>query len=856
MPGILPMKVIKMGSNAQSRIAQACDRCRSKKIRCDGVRPCCTQCKNVGFECKTSDKLSRRAFPRGYTESLEDRVRALEAEVRDLKTLLDERDEKIEVLSRIHSFGTPRQKAQPNSTPSPASTSGAVSETSRSPLSEEAKPSPAETERVITVKYPTKSSGSSPFAGPSSVRAFSSTLTSKLEARGISSSSFSTKALTAFPPKTYQRKASSLQSLPRLVSDQLINIYFQEWAPLYPVVHRSTILKAYDRYLADPSLLKDQPLTIIQLNLIFGIAALSSMSRTNQDPKLFENNWYTPLESLSGEMSVPAIQCMVLAQMYFLTKGDYQSLLRYRALSVGTIQSLGLDQSQQDFVRDPLLHETRKKVFWCQYMLDRFTATMTGLPVMLRDDRIGTEMPADIDDENITEDGLLPGLPDECTRMSSALALIEASRILGKALEILYPSAANAQVSVTKLHGLSEELDTWNKGLPTHLKLIFIQDRPSTNVTSSRSPLLSLVYYFIRILIHRPAACFGTADIMNPALLTISDSSKHIIQILQLLDERRLSLSLAINRLEVAYLSGLGILWQDMTLERGNKLVQESRNLLLDVKVQLEPESNTAATEFRILSNLITGADSQRSMKIKKALQTSQSRADVGAEPKSAKDGVQSRRNTISNLSAPHRSPQQMRQQPGAMDPPRTMSRPKSFDISSGVNVDYYPLNADSLRSVSTTDVSKMALSAAEWEGILSDLDHGNLNIFTGIYGGQECADQPSSNVPIDNSYSPHQSTSAYAPIMQQHVRLSPQDTSSEAWSACSSGDVSYVHDGVRSYPAENTMNTDDGLPFKDFDLTQSLQMVDAVKGIMIPSAEEDFVDLGIFDGWDRSLMA
>jgi hypothetical protein len=26
MPGVIPMKVIKVGSNAQSRIAQACDR--------------------------------------------------------------------------------------------------------------------------------------------------------------------------------------------------------------------------------------------------------------------------------------------------------------------------------------------------------------------------------------------------------------------------------------------------------------------------------------------------------------------------------------------------------------------------------------------------------------------------------------------------------------------------------------------------------------------------------------------------------------------------------------------------------------------------------------------------------------
>jgi hypothetical protein len=118
MPGILPMKVIKIGSSSQqTRIAQACDRCRSKKIRCDGIRPCCSQCTNVGFECKTSDKLSRRAFPRGYTESLEERVRQLEAEVRELKDLLDEKDEKIDMLSRIHSYSSysPQQSTPPRS---------------------------------------------------------------------------------------------------------------------------------------------------------------------------------------------------------------------------------------------------------------------------------------------------------------------------------------------------------------------------------------------------------------------------------------------------------------------------------------------------------------------------------------------------------------------------------------------------------------------------------------------------------------------------------------------------------------------------------------------------------------------
>ena len=116
MPGILPMKVIKVGTSAQSRIAQACDRCRSKKIRCDGITPCCSQCANVGFACKTSDKLSRRAFPRGYTESLEERVRVLETEVQELKDLLDEKDEKIDMLSRIHSNSS--SIGRPSNTPS------------------------------------------------------------------------------------------------------------------------------------------------------------------------------------------------------------------------------------------------------------------------------------------------------------------------------------------------------------------------------------------------------------------------------------------------------------------------------------------------------------------------------------------------------------------------------------------------------------------------------------------------------------------------------------------------------------------------------------------------------------------
>ncbi|SCU89845.1 LAFA_0E21352g1_1 [Lachancea sp. 'fantastica'] len=95
------------------RVAQACDRCRSKKTRCDGKRPQCSQCAAVGFECKVSDKLSRRAFPKGYTETLEERVRELEAENRRLVALCDLKDEQLHLVSRFSS------KSRPGTTSSP-----------------------------------------------------------------------------------------------------------------------------------------------------------------------------------------------------------------------------------------------------------------------------------------------------------------------------------------------------------------------------------------------------------------------------------------------------------------------------------------------------------------------------------------------------------------------------------------------------------------------------------------------------------------------------------------------------------------------------------------------------------------
>jgi hypothetical protein len=100
------------------------------------------------------------------------------------------------------------------------------------------------------------------------------------------------------------------------------------------------------------------------------------------------------------------------------------------------------------------------------------------------------EYPVDADDEYITEKGFLPTLPGEYTKLSSALALFRLSRILSKVLTELYPGSASHEISFRTIASLADELEDWQSNLAPHLKLTFAQDKPSTNVTSSRSPVL------------------------------------------------------------------------------------------------------------------------------------------------------------------------------------------------------------------------------------------------------------------------------------------------------------------------------------------------------------------------------
>ncbi|KAL2037437.1 hypothetical protein N7G274_009922 [Stereocaulon virgatum] len=604
MPGILPMKVIKVGTSAQSRIAQACDRCRSKKIRCDGITPCCSQCANVGFECKTSDKLSRRAFPRGYTESLEERVRALETEVKELKDLLDEKDEKIDILSRIHSNSPSLRR--PSSTIS--------SSVDLAEIKEATSPAKEKEDTFRVQQSPCLLDGEESetyFMGASSGRSFVDTFKAKAQESGKPCSEFKTSVF--FTPRKKdasitRRSLSAASKVPsRMVSDHMVNIFFQEWAPLFPILHKPTALKVYTDYVTDPSSVKDKH-SIAQLNLIFGIAALSA-EWNKQSADGFETQWQAALDSVLAENTLPTLQCLVLAQIHCIAKADYNKLLHYKGMAISLSHRLGLHQSQKRFSLGALTSETRKKVFWSLYTLDCFSAALLGLPKLLNEGDIHAEYPADVDDENVSERGFQSTLPGESTRLSSALALFRLSRVMSKVLDENYPAASSHDLSLQKSAALNDDLDAWLGSLPNHLRLHFVQDKPSTSIVGSRSPLLSLGYHYVRTLIHRPAVGSTLGTKASSSVVALAQSSKHIIQIIQLLEERRMSFSFCLNKNELLLLAGFGLLFQGLNLDRKGKLIQDSQRLLCSVIEILERNNALGAADFKKVACAMISVD-------------------------------------------------------------------------------------------------------------------------------------------------------------------------------------------------------------------------------------------------------
>lgn len=96
--------------------------------------------------------------------------------------------------------------------------------------------------------------------------------------------------------------------------------------------------------------------------------------------------------------------------------------------------------------------------------------------------------------------------------------------------------------------------------------------------------------------------------------MSLADSSKHIIQIVQLLEERSMSFSFCLNKNEMLTLCGLSILYQGLDLKQEGKLMQESQRLITSVVQILTKNQAPGASDFNRLASSIIRLESPSPM--------------------------------------------------------------------------------------------------------------------------------------------------------------------------------------------------------------------------------------------------
>ncbi|RCH87475.1 hypothetical protein CU098_006704 [Rhizopus stolonifer] len=83
--GLFSLRNKSIGGSKRIKISRACDECRKRKVKCDGVQPC-NRCRRSNTECVFAKLPPKRGPPKQYMENLEHRLQRVESALKNLTT--------------------------------------------------------------------------------------------------------------------------------------------------------------------------------------------------------------------------------------------------------------------------------------------------------------------------------------------------------------------------------------------------------------------------------------------------------------------------------------------------------------------------------------------------------------------------------------------------------------------------------------------------------------------------------------------------------------------------------------------------------------------------------------------------
>ncbi|KAI5787658.1 fungal-specific transcription factor domain-containing protein [Peziza echinospora] len=616
---------VKRKLSSSTRTGQACDRCKVRKIRCDGLQGGCSPCIQNHTECRTTDRISQRAMPRGYVENLESKCMELEEKLKEAQAAL--------ALERGVRGGNPAAAAvdymnggAKNDESGARSGAGYVNWSNAGDYGDKLESYMGGSSK----RHPKLRAGDDPerlrssrtgvstgayYLGLSSgASTLNSIKDSALSVLGIEIDLSDVDPSEEDGPdglaESYSRFLSSMfntnpntpQNLslpPKAEFIGMVEWFFSYSFPYLPVLHRPTFIPQVER-IFDKDFQPSAGL-MVQAHMIvaiyywqFGTRERTSLQETPAKLDLSYQHYYYALTHFAAMLNSAGLEdlqalCLVLQHLRGFRKPGATWFIARLATSMAV--ELGLHRSTKGWKNQPVqnyIHEEMKKrVWWCLLAVEVSLGAKLGRPLSVREGDYDTELPMRIDDEYITAEGILP-VPDnvEGCRFDVGIELFKIIPLYTEINCSLYTITRPSREKYVKLvEDMEQKLLEWRDGVPKYIS----QDSPKVD-HRFQAIHLDLWLHECRLLIRHPSLSLSISPSFNRKSVNLCvESSREILRLTDILRKYNIYLDTTWYAITLQMLATLTILFsmwktgdQDITQEQINQ-VQADMDLCQDI---------------------------------------------------------------------------------------------------------------------------------------------------------------------------------------------------------------------------------------------------------------------------------
>ncbi|CAG9972464.1 unnamed protein product [Clonostachys byssicola] len=466
------------------RVSRACDFCKKKKIRCSGTQPC-DLCTKDSLTCTFNAPYSRG---KRRTTSAAAAIRPLTGAASSDRT----------------GTSASLDGSLPESIPDDNSHGIDVNE---SGLSDQPIPSLFASPEIGA------SDRQGHFLNESSGLSFLLRLQRRL--KGDNNSASPTSLFTLGDPALPRFNSAAFTLPTRQEADALVSIYFELSSAGYRFLHRPTVELWVSQIYEHGQILGAhwQSKFAVVLSM-FAQASRYPDSHVAAGPNLGLAYFQAAEHQLALETepaSLFSAQALLGCCFYVLTRSRLNHCWSLFGTTSRLMLALGFHRRDLKLGQGPgaqvdhLEYESRKRLFWCAYNLDKTLSTILGRPCALHDCDIDQDLPNVVDDQDLSSTSIVVADNDNMHVMLGTIHNQKLGRILSKVLSSLYGLAPLSQERRYRImKELGADVDAWRQSLPAFLNAERVDSRLLKPLFQRQSNILSLAAGHAEILIYRP----------------------------------------------------------------------------------------------------------------------------------------------------------------------------------------------------------------------------------------------------------------------------------------------------------------------------------------------------------------